>query len=508
MKKKAILLPFMILLVLVLCVPAGAYAKGSDKATVSDEEKTSGKDKTTDEEKVIEEAKSSSRETVSEEVKASSEEKVSEETKAASEETVAEEEKTSGDEKANDGENPGEEKASAEVEVSGEMKISNIEFEADEEGEGRDFRVSWEITGITEEVYVRIDLVTSASSVSGTELSGMKSGASGNRVVSIPDGVASGYYKFMVSATTMSGMYIAQCDDKAFFYKSPNGEKELEGVLAGRSKDIAYAVWDDDCPAMLYMYDAGTLDLIGQITTADKPAQLDIPAGYTDIVIGIASVKGEVPGCFEPYELPLDGIDVLADPVNVEDVTNEREISIVPNAGAGSFRLFKNHKECLPSGNTYTVSLDEGMNELLAFTGSGDGYTTVTRKTIELDTVPPVISLEGTGNIIQTDQPYVYIQGMADQDALVTCDNTAVGMVGNCFSIRKEAAYGTNTVKLRASDKAGNTTICTVEITRSFWSGNNGWLIPIAAAFLFGIAAEIYLLFFRQKKEKKDETIN
>ena len=389
---------------------------------------------------------------------------------------------------------------------SEEIKVSNIEFEEIEDESGT-FRVSWEITGISEEVYVRINLVTSSSDISGIELASMKSGTSGYRNVSVPNGAASGYYKFMITATTMGGMYITQCDDEAFFYTSPDGEKELEGVLAGRSADTAYAVWDDDCPAVLYMYDAATLDLIGQITTADKPAQLDIPEGHTDIVIGLASAKGDVPGRFVPNELPLEGLDVLANPINADDITNEREMTIVPNAVAGTFRLFKNHKECLPSGNSYTVSLDEGMNELLVFTGTEDGHTTVTRKTIELDTVPPVISLEGTGNVIQTDQPYVYIQGTADQDALVTCDNIAVGMVGNCFSIRKDAAYGTNTVKLRASDRAGNTTICNIEVTRSFWNGSNGWLIPVAAAFIFGIAAEIYLLFFRQKKEKKDEEI-
>ena len=389
---------------------------------------------------------------------------------------------------------------------SEEIKVSNIKFEENLEESGN-FRVSWEITGISEEVYVRINLVTSSSNISGIELASMKSGTSGYRNVSVPEGVAPGYYKFMISATTMGGEYITQCDDEAFFYDSPDGKTELQGVLAGRSSDTAYAVWDDDCPAVLYMYEASTLDLIGQITTADKPAQLDIPAEYTDIVIGIASAAGEVPGRFVPYELPLEGVDVMADPINADDITNEREMTIVPNAVTGSFRLFKNHKECLPSGNSYTVSLDEGMNELLAFTGSEDGYTTVTSKTIELDTVPPVISLEGTGNVIQTDQSYVYIQGTADPDALVTCDNIAVGMIGNCFSIRKDAAYGTNTVKLRASDKAGNTTICNIEVTRSFWNGSNGWLIPIAAAFLFGIAAEIYILFFRQKKEKKDEEI-
>ena len=363
------------------------------------------------------------------------------------------------------------------------------------------YQVNWTIPKSSGESYVRVYLSVSDhdSDAVSWELGGIQSGTSGYLSVDLPD-IDPGFYHFMISITTMKGTISTAFSDEAFFYDNERSEAELDGVLIGRSEDSVYAVWNDDTAGTLYIYDALTKELLVKEENVTKPASAEIPKGHKDVCIGAAAYGQKGSGQFTPYEAYLKDIPDASGIFPDKDITNQREFSASP--GEYDMRLFCNNDECRLRNEQFRADLREGENTLIAFVTDGSGNTAAAEKLLTLDTRAPVLSIEYPSTGMTTTSKAVFIQGYAEDGAAVTCDDEPAEMTGGCFSIRKELSYGGNIVRVQAEDAAGNTTAYTIDVTRSFWSGQNKLLILAGIAGIIGIAAEIYMLFIRQKKNK------
>jgi len=383
-----------------------------------------------------------------------------------------------------------------------DRETSSVSFK--ELSDGR-YQVSWSIPKSGGESYVRVYLSVSDhdSEAVSWELGGIQSGTSGNLAVELPD-TDPGYYHFMISITTMKGTISTAFSNDAFFYDNDRSESELNGVLAARSRDSVYAVWEDDTPGTLYIYDADTKELLVKEENVSKPASAEIPAGHKDVYIGAAAYGKKGSGRFTPQAAYLSSTPDITGVFPNADITNQKELSISP--GEYEMRLFCNGDECRLRNEQFRADLKEGENTLIVFAADKSGSTAAAEKLLALDTQAPVLNIEYPSSGLSTTSKTVFIQGYAEDGAVVTCDDAPAKMTGSCFSMEKPLSYGSNTVKVQAEDAAGNKSVYSIEVTRSFWSGRNRLLIFAGILGIIGLAAEVYMLFIRQKKIRKQET--
>lgn len=364
------------------------------------------------------------------------------------------------------------------------------------------YQVNWTIPKSSGESLVRIYLSVSDhdSEADSWELGSIQSGTSGYLSVGLPD-IDPGYYHFMISIMTMKGTLSTAFSDEAFFYDNELSAGELTGVLAGRSMDSVYAVWDDDTAATLYIYDADTKELLVKEENLSKPASAEIPKGCKDVFIGVAAYSQKGSGQFTPYSGYLKDMPEITGVFPEADITNQKEFSTAP--GENDMRLFCNGDECRLRNEQFRADLAEGENNLIAFVTDASGNTAAAEKVITLDTVAPILSIECPASGMSTTAKTVFVQGYAEEGAAVVCNDMPAEMTGGCFSVEKELSYGGNSIIVQAEDAAGNTTAYTIDVTRSFWSGENKLIILAGILGVIGLIAEIYMLFVRQKRKKE-----
>lgn len=381
------------------------------------------------------------------------------------------------------------------------LKVNSVTFV---ETGNNTYKVSWKLSKTSEKLNVHVYLSVSDHDyeVPSTELGSIRSGSEGSLSVTIPD-VDSGYYHFMIGVTTMGGTVTYAFSDEALFFDNPAGVPPLSGVTIGRSDDTVYAVWNDDTPAILYIYDAETKELLSSEHGYDKPLSAKIPSGHKDVLAGVAAYDGKG-GRFTDVLCPAKGLPDVSAVFPEEAVFNQPEYVISAPSGAVS-RIFLNGEECKPVNGEYVLDLEEGENDAIAFLTDSSGVTAAEEKTLILDTTPPELMIENPGSTMTTSKKNVFIQGYARDYSVISCDGEAVAMVGDCFSIEKSLALGENRFELTASDKAGNKTVATVEVRRSFLSDNLKTIIIIVVFAIAGLLAEAYLLLYRQRRKKKHD---
>ncbi len=383
--------------------------------------------------------------------------------------------------------------------AAGNLEVKTVEFTAIS---GDNYKVSWKISGGTGNMNVTVFLSQSDHDYKAetVELGSIRSGSEGSLSVQLPD-VDSGYYHFMIGVTTMRGTITYAFSKEAFFYDNTSGASALTGVIIGRNGSKVYGAWNEDVPAVLSVYDQDTKELLLREHSYEKPLSAEIPAGHSGIIAGIAAFDG-TGGRFEPVVCEAEGTLSAEELFPETGIVNQTELQITPPEGAASCRVFLNGTECDAQSGAFRLELREGDNSMTAFVTDENGGTSVAEKEMILDTVPPELLVESPGATVTTSKNRVFIQGTAEKDAFVTCDNEAVAMVGNCFSIEKEIGYGSHSMMLSATDKAGNSTSFKIEVHRSFWTDSLKRLVLIAVLAAAGILAEMYLVIWRQRRRK------
>ena len=381
------------------------------------------------------------------------------------------------------------------------VKVNSVTFV--ETGENT-YKVSWKFTRTPDKCNVHVYLSVSDHDyeAQSVELGSIRSGSEGSLTVTIQD-VDSGYYHFMIGVTTMGGTVTYAFSDEAVFFDNPAGAAPLSGITAGKSGDTVYAVWNENTPAILYLYDADTKELLAAEHGYDKPLSAKIPAGHKDVLAGVAAYDG-MGGRFFAIPVSSENLPDTSKIFPEESVTNQTEY-VIGGPFSSAVRIFLNGEECKAGDGEFLLELEEGENSIIAFLTDASGTTAAEEKTLILDTLPPELTIENPGTTMTTMKKNVFIQGYANDYSIVSCDGEAVAMVGDCFSIEKDLSMGENRFELTASDKAGNKTVATVEVKRAFLSDNLKAVFIIVILAIAGILAEAYLLLYRQRRKKKHD---
>ncbi len=385
------------------------------------------------------------------------------------------------------------------VYASDDMKVTSFNFS---EGSNGKYQLSWSIMNCPGSVSVSAYLSADMENQEGTELGSIRSGTSGSLGVEIPK-VESGYYHFMIKVTPMSGNAVYAYSDEAIFYDNETSPDILSGVTSGRDDDTVYAVWDTDTSAVILIYDADTKALLEKTDAQSKPATADVPKGYSNIIIGVAAYENGSSGRFTPVQNNKNDNPSTTDIFESTDMVSVASYTVKVPSDAAGFRLYNGEKECTGSDGIYKIELLEGENQLVAFISDNLGNTAALAKSVTLDSTPPELVLENIGTTLKTTNRDLCINGYSEEDATVTCDKEAVTLVGRCFSIDKKLSYGNQTIRIEATDKAGNISVREINVNCSFWSYEHIGLIFVLVLGGVGAVFELYMLFIRQRRARR-----
>ncbi len=109
-------------------------------------------------------------------------------------------------------------------------------------------------------------------------------------------------------------------------------------------------------------------------------------------------------------------------------------------------------------GFSATVSLIEGANTLTVSATDATGNTSVSSRTVTLDTVIPVITINTPADGTLTNTAQLLLEGGISESATLLVNGNAVPLdAGLAFSTTLTLIEGNNTITLSATDAAGNT---------------------------------------------------
>ena len=405
--------------------------------------------------------------------------------------------------------------AAPEENAAGQPLIRN--FVVTETGNGI-YRAEWDITNVTDTVYVRIYAGQTRDDFSGELAQSIESGTHGSVEIHMPD-IESGYYIFYMSATASNGLAGYKYSDDHFFYDNESRPEKLSGIQFCKEKNDLYVLWDSGQPASVLLFDGSTGEKISVYGPETPPFVVTVPKGHKKIVAGVAADASGITGRFDPVSvsgLAASDAEIILPSEKVTGKT-ETEISIQAK-DPYSLKIFNNH---LPTEseqsaeNRYKIGLEEGDNDLIVFLTDSKNRMRAAETVIRSDTIAPALEMTGQTDDVRTADEEITLKGYVDDDAVLKYLGEEVELAGNYFYLNKPLGFGKNQFTLTASDEAGNVTEKTITVERVFWSQKNILLILLAITVISVAAVEVVLLFyksdskrrpvFKKEKEEPDE---
>ncbi len=368
------------------------------------------------------------------------------------------------------------------------------------------YRAEWDITNVTETVFVRIFAAQSKDGFNGTLAESIESGTHGAVDIYMPD-IDSGYYIFYMSATSFSGVAGYKYSDNYFFFDNVNRQAPLTGVSMCREENDLYVRWNENVNGVVLLYDSETGELISRSDPCGSPCSVKLARGHKGYIAGAADCTGGILGRFEPVDfstLKSSDAEII---IPSYDVTKEPKAEFSVKAdGAYSLKAYNNGSEtdCASvSQNRYAVDLKEGENSIMIFLTDADGKMTAVSTEIVSDTIAPELVLVGQTEDITTVDEEITLKGYVDDGAVLKYLGEEVELAGGYFYLNEPIGFGKNQFTLVASDKAGNTVEKTVSVERIFWSQRNLLLILLIVSVAVIAVVEFVLLFFKSDSKRK-----
>ncbi len=378
-------------------------------------------------------------------------------------------------------------------------------FTVTESGNGV-YRAEWDISNVTETVYVRIYAAESRDDFSGTEAAAIESGTHGSVDVTMPD-IDSGYYIFYISAANRSGVAGYRYSNDFFFYDNVNRKDALSGVNMCREENDLYVTWNGGGYACVVLYDSKTGELISRSDPDASPCVITLPKGHKGYLAGAASCEGGSLGRFEAVDLAKSESADAEIILPSQKVTKKSQAEIGVKAdGAYSLKAYNNgtETECVSvSADRYTIELEEGSNDIIVLLTDAERRMKAAETVIESDTIAPELTLSGQTDDIRTVDEEITLKGYVDDGTVLKYLGEEVDLAGGYFYLNKPLGFGKNTFTLVASDPAGNVTEKTINVERVFWSQKNILVILFVIAVVAITVIEFVLLFFRSDRKRK-----
>ena len=156
----------------------------------------------------------------------------------------------------------------------------------------------------------------------------------------------------------------------------------------------------------------------------------------------------------------------------------------------------------------YRVDMKEGDNTLVFYLKDPAGNLFSYIKSLQVDTVPPQLSVQRDLDGLRTSDGWVYLEGHSEQGAQLLLNGEPVSMISGYFQVRCDLGLGDNQITLTAQDAAGNQTQYTAMVSRT--AQGSDLMFWIIGGIVFILLAALYVLLFIRgvKRRKQNEEKN
>ena len=389
-------------------------------------------------------------------------------------------------------------------ELPGSMEIESFAVEM---REGKAY-ASWKIVDCPESMQLQVYADADTDGYDGQEVASFTAGAEGEQEISLGS-LDSGRYHFYLYVRGEQGIFTRKYADASLAWFQDSAAQELSGVNARMLDGDVFLTWegvneDSSYRVMVYAPDNGGL-LHDEIVEAETSFLWTLPEEYNGAQAAVALWENGRTGRFTEYPIQRTARPEATIAFPEKDVVNTKTI-LVPVEFTGEYTVSAalNGELLVEDGKAaqYRVDMKEGDNTLVFYLKDPAGNLFSYIKSLQVDTVPPQLSVQRDLDGLRTSDGWVYLEGHSEQGAQLLLNGEPVSMISGYFQVRCDLGLGDNQITLTAQDAAGNQTQYTAVVSRTAQASDLMFWIIGGIVFLL-LAALYVLLFIRGVKRRK-----
>ncbi len=323
------------------------------------------------------------------------------------------------------------------------------------------------------------------------------------RVTMEAENFITGMYSFVLYVKT-DGQTQRLETEMPIYVEQPDPGQALDNVQVGSVDGIGYISWDADGDNGYYVaiYEADTWNLLEQVNLHDTI--YEIPSEYGACQVGV--MRQNEYRSYSPMELYAytpcqpEGAVILPETTLTRDRSILWEAVCGENVTAGIYVNGTLLLEDAISG-TYSLFLEEGTNEVVAYLKDQNGNVTTTQRQIVGDYTAPELILDQS-DYMETSLDYVTISGLVSENSVVSINGVEQSVGSREFSANVSIEDGASVITVAAYDAAGNKTVQSIEVERAASGSQSPWMLFIAPGLLFVVLGIWYGVLNRKPKEE------
>lgn len=394
-------------------------------------------------------------------------------------------------------------------ELPGSMEI--VQFTVADRG-GKTY-VSWKVEDCPENLQFRVFADTDADGFDGEEIASFSGKAEGEQEISL-NRMDSGEYFLYLRVSADQGIFTRKYADAPVSWLQGDAPGELKNVTACMLDGDVFLRWDpleEDSAYRVMIYDSATGGLIQEELVEGEELYLwTLPEQYDEVLAAVAAYD-RVTGRYQKYPVKRTERPEATVTYPEEDLINSQTL-LVPIEFTGSYQVsgVLNGEKMLENSaqpGKYRVDMKEGDNTIIFYLEDEVGNLFSYLKNLQVDTVPPQLSIQRDLDGVKTSDAYLYLEGHSEQGAALTLNGNEVTMINGYFNVRCDLSLGENQLNLIATDAAGNQTQYTAAVSRSPQGTN--FFVWIVGGIVCLLLVVIYLvLFLRGVRRRKQQNEN
>lgn len=395
-------------------------------------------------------------------------------------------------------------------ELPGSMEIVSFAVEM---REGKAY-ASWKIVDCPESMQLQVYADTDTDGYDGQEVASFTAGAEGEQEISLGN-LDSGRFHFYLYVRGEQGIFTRKYADATLPWFQNSAAQELSGVNARMLDGDVFLTWegvneDSSYRVMVYAPDNGGL-LHDEIVEAETSFLWTLPEEYDGAQAAVALWENGRTGRFTEYPIQRAARPEATIAFPEKDVVNTKTI-LVPVEFTGEYTVSAalNGELLVEDGKAgqYRVDMKEGDNTLVFYLKEPAGNLFSYIKSLQVDTIPPQLSVQRDLDGLSTSDGWVYLEGHSEQGAQLLLNGEPVSMISGYFQVRCDLGLGDNQITLTAQDAAGNQTQYTAVVSRT--AQGSDLMFWIIGGIVFILLAALYVLLFIRgvKRRKQNEEKN
>lgn len=395
-------------------------------------------------------------------------------------------------------------------ELPGSMEIESFAVEM----RGGKAYASWKILDCPESMQLQVYADTDTDGYDGQEVASFTAGAEGEQEISL-GGLDGGRYHFYLYVRGEQGIFTRKYAEESLLWFEDSASQELSGVKARMLDGDVFLTWgevneDSSYRVMVFAPDNGGL-LHDEIVEADTSFLWTLPEQYDGAQAAVALWENGRTGRFTEYPLQRSAQPEATITFPEKDVVNTKTV-LVPVEFTGEYTVSAalNGELLVEGGKSgqYRVDMKEGDNILVFYLEDPAGNLFSYVKSLQVDTVPPQLSIQRDLDGLSTPDSWVYLEGHSEQGAQLLLNGQPVSMISGYFQVRCDLGLGDNQITLTAQDAAGNQAQYTAVVSRTAQGSNIMYWIIGGVVFLLLTALYVFLFIRGVKRRKQNEEKN